>query len=228
MVNQTLVQPQAQARPLSANGQNGTGSPGVEAAPDRGYVVHRPEQLEALSSPARREIVDTVQLIGPCSIVEVAEVLGKPADSLYYHVRKLARVGLLVQVAIRRGQRREEAVYDVPGRPMRLRLDPKDPLAASILSSSAAATLRLAERNFRSAVEEGRGCVEGRLRDLMCLRVRRPLSDRELEEVNAHIDAIVNILNKPVDDASLSGEAVHAVTIAVMPIETRPVQRRSG
>ena len=66
------------------------------------FRVTHLDQIETLSSPARQGILSSVETYGPCSISEIADNLGRPADSLYYHIRKMTRVGLLVD----RGSRR--------------------------------------------------------------------------------------------------------------------------
>src|SRR5262245_59943954 len=78
------------------------------------FTIRSKAQLAAISSPVRQEILDGVQALGPGSIAEVAKLLGRPADSLYYHVRTLERLGLLVRTGERRNGRRDEALYDVP------------------------------------------------------------------------------------------------------------------
>src|SRR5262245_47733719 len=52
--------------------------------------------VAALASPVRQEIIDTLEALGGATIAELAGALGRPADGLYYHVRRLVRAGLLV------------------------------------------------------------------------------------------------------------------------------------
>lgn len=191
------------------------------------YLVERLDQLEALGSPARRELIEAVQLLGECSIAEVAEILGKPADSLYYHVRKLLQVGLLKQVGVRRGSRREEAIYDLPGRPLRVRYDARDPNQAELLVAAAAADLRLTERNVRAAVEDGGVVPDGPDRNMVCNRHRRPLTTVQLEAINDHLRAIDSIMNEPADAEAAAEGRVFALTVALTPVEARPANRRA-
>ena len=58
-------------------------------------LVARPEQLAAITSPARVELLELIGVWGPCAIADVARRMGRAPDSLYYHVRKLVDVGLL-------------------------------------------------------------------------------------------------------------------------------------
>ena len=50
---------------------------------------------KAFLSPVRRQIVESMQRQGPCSIAEVARDIGRPADGLYRHVAVLVKSGFL-------------------------------------------------------------------------------------------------------------------------------------
>jgi hypothetical protein len=71
------------------------------------------EQLDCLSSAARIQIFAAFRLLGPSPIARVAAMLGRPADSLYHHVRKMLRAGLLVETGSERVAKRDAALYDV-------------------------------------------------------------------------------------------------------------------
>ena len=115
--------------------------------------VARPSQLGALVSPIRQEIVDAISAAGPSTMAQIAEWLGRPADTLYYHVAALRRVGLLVESGRRRTGRRFGAVYDVPGRPLLMR--PKGSKAPQAIRSVVRAALRLADRDLKRSLEAG-------------------------------------------------------------------------
>ena len=61
------------------------------------FVVSSPKQLQIIAWPGREEIIDVVALIGPCRITELAGVVGRSRNSLYYHVRALRDTGLLLE-----------------------------------------------------------------------------------------------------------------------------------
>src|SRR3954463_6659873 len=65
----------------------------------QGLPIADARQIRALASPIRQDILDAVTAIGPCSVAQLAVALGKPADGLYYHIRRLLDVGLLMEVA---------------------------------------------------------------------------------------------------------------------------------
>ena len=51
----------------------------------------------------------------PLMLVELADQLGRPADALYYHVKTLLGVGLLIEAGTAGEGRSEGAVYRLPG-----------------------------------------------------------------------------------------------------------------
>ena len=122
----------------------------------RPYIIERRDQIAALESPVRQEVVDTIQATGPCSALEIAELMGRPADALYYHIRRLVAVGLLVPLEIRRRGRRDETVYDLAGHPLVLRYPThRDPLTHP-LTRLARSLLRTADRPCRRHRTHGR------------------------------------------------------------------------
>lgn len=64
-------------------------------------------------APARTEIVEAMRMTAPCAIADIAEILDRPADTLYRHMDKLVRAGLVVEVGRRRRGRRMERLFDL-------------------------------------------------------------------------------------------------------------------
>ena len=63
---------------------------------------------EAILSPVRREIPESMQELGPCSTADVARATGRPADGLYRHVAILVKSGFLAEAGTRAGRRNVE------------------------------------------------------------------------------------------------------------------------
>ena len=154
------------------------------AASGGGRWIERVEQVRALESTVCQEIVDLVGAAGPCSVREMAGFMGRRPDSLYYHVRKLSAAGLLVDRGIRGSGRRAEAMYDVPGRPLRLAYDPSDPENVRAVSRVVASMLRSANRDFRGGFRPDLAVVEGDERNLWAARMKGWLSVDDLAELN--------------------------------------------
>ena len=76
-------------------------------------------QLRALASPVSLEIIEALQTGGPATVSELGPRMGRRANSLHYHIRKLTDVRLVQQVATRRSGARTEAIHDVAAQTFR-------------------------------------------------------------------------------------------------------------
>ena len=162
----------------------------------RPYVIRRRDQIAALESAVRQEIVDTIQAAGPLSASEISGLMGRPADALYYHLKRLVKVGLLVVRATRRSGRRDEAVYDLAGHPLVLDYPVSAEGKDHPLSGLVRSMLRTAEKDFRSAVGTDAARPDGDRRNLWAGRRHAWLSPRDLERVNGLVDQLVTIMTR--------------------------------
>jgi DNA-binding transcriptional ArsR family regulator len=188
------------------------------------YPITEIGQFRALASPVRGEIVDMVDLLGPATIAEIASALGRPADSLYYHLRRLLRVGLLVQRGTRNVDGHESAVYDVPGRPMPLRYGHSQREHILALVRSVAGMLRLAERDFRLAFDRGLVRSAGRKRNVVHSRALGWYTDAEIREMQAEIQNVIGKFRGSACNRS-EGERLYALTAILVPLEERGSRR---
>src|SRR5262245_10271084 len=117
-------------------------------APKGVYVIRKPEQLAALRSPVRQEIIFGLAPARIRTVAELASVLGRSPHSLYHHVRVLERVGLILNMGIQRRNRRDEVLYATPGRSLRIHRDPGSPAFQRNMRGLIAGMLRLTERDF--------------------------------------------------------------------------------
>lgn len=92
-----------------------TPSPKPDRSAPRGgsKPVTSPEAWAILVAPARAEIVEAMRLLGPCSIGEIAEAIGRPPDTLYRHIEILERAGFVREAGVRKGDRNLERLVDV-------------------------------------------------------------------------------------------------------------------
>jgi hypothetical protein len=154
--------------------------------------IDQPAQLLALVSPVRQEIVDVLATAGPAPIARLAELLGRPADGLYFHVRRLVRCGLLQELAPRGGRGRVSgAVYDLAGRPLRIRYGP-DTLSA--IERVMHAALRLGARDLSRALGRPRTRTQGRGRNFSSGRFKAWLGAKELRRVGDLLDELRAVL----------------------------------
>jgi DNA-binding transcriptional ArsR family regulator len=188
--------------------------------------VTRPEHIRALASPMRQRILDRLEAIGPCSVRALASSLGAAPDSLYYHVRQLEQIGLLV-VGRRRqaGRRSQEAVLSLKSPKWRIAYAPGDPRTASAVLKVGRTILRQAQRDFAQGLRHPRALTRGPLRNLWSLRLEGSLKPGEVRRINAHLGAILKILRRGGHDPR---EGLLAVSWVLAPIDPLGGQRRSG
>lgn len=204
---------------MSKPGRTSTG----RAAP-RGAVIDSLPRLRALASPVRQEIVDTLQSLGRASIAELARRLGRPADGLYYHVRALVAVGLVVDAGPRAAGRGEERVYRTfaPGRPLRLRYRPDHRPSAAALRRLVGSMVRAARRDFDVGLSLPGAAVQGKRRALWAGRNTGWLSPAELERCNELLAELGELLSR---GPSRERPRMFALTYVLAPADPRAPRR---
>lgn len=188
----------------------------------RPYVIRRRDQIAALESAVRQEIVDTIQAAGPLSASEISGLMGRPADALYYHLKRLVKVGLLLVRATRRSGRRDEVVYDLAGHPLVLDYPVSAEGKDHPLSGLVRSMLRTAEKDFRAAVGTNAARPDGDRRNLWAGRRHAWLSSRDLERVNDLVDQLVAIMTRARNPA---GGELCTLTLVLAPRASRAGRR---
>jgi DNA-binding transcriptional ArsR family regulator len=184
------------------------------------------DQLRALASPVRIEIVGVFQSHGPLAIRELAEKLGRPADGLYHHVRQLQNAKILRVAKTRRVGKRDEAVLELTAERFGHAEKPKTRSMKLAIVETAASALRLANREFRRAVlaEKARGdakpsgqggapCTGARLS-----RQRSWLTDEDLREFQGMLEEQETFLKERM--GRKQGRPF-ALTVALVPLLKR-------
>lgn len=164
----------------------------MNQSPDN--LITRPTQVAALASAVRQEIVDTIDSEGPMTAAELASLLGRSADGLYFHMKRLVRVGLLKELEPRREGRHVAAVYDLVHRPPKLSY--ASPVPAKGLSAVIASAARLATREFAAGVRvhASRAGAKERPLDLWGARSRGWLTTEQLGRVNELLGEAMGIV----------------------------------
>ncbi|MEL6339440.1 MAG: helix-turn-helix domain-containing protein [Myxococcota bacterium] len=174
------------------------------------------EQIRALVSPVRQELLDTVQALGKASAAELASELGRPADGLYYHLKALVRARLLHVCAHRGEGRSREAVYSTlnPGTRLGLRYDPSDSENVAAVSATVHSMLRVTGRDFERTFTPELAVVDGPRRNLWAARSVGWLDDEELEDVHALLAELRQILERP---RRSPRQRLHSFTFVITP-----------
>ncbi len=173
-------------------------------------------QQKALISPARIEIVEWLVHTGPQSVARIGEALGRAPDSLYYHLRKLVKVGLLRETRDENLGKRGEATYETVSRAFHSVCDPTDEVSVEIERAGLGALLRLTERTYSRSLENPEIKTHGEDCDLQGRRTRVHLDEDARAELNRRVDDLFAFLQSHA--TSTKGRAT-SVTLVSCPSE---------
>jgi DNA-binding transcriptional ArsR family regulator len=187
-------------------------------------AVENADEIELLASPTRIELVDTLEALGgEASVAELAAQLGRPADGLYYHLRQLARGGLLIEEATAAGRRYRTRT--ARGERLRLRYKPGKTANAKAVSGVAASVLRVAGRDFKRAIADAEAVAEGPLRELWAARNKGWVGDTELAEINRLLMRLNVLLRRP---RTTARNRLIALSWILAPVDAKPARRDAG
>jgi predicted transcriptional regulator len=181
------------------------------------FLVTSAKQLQVIASPGREEIVDVIALIGPCSITELAAVLRRSRNSLYYHVRALRDCGLLVETQRSGEGKKTTAYYDPPGRPLAVHFDLSTKERKRAVIALARTRIRSAARGFERACRAGAVTVDGSRRNLWATHLKGWLSDTELEEANELFARLIHLVGRSSHD-TVQSKRSYEFTFVLAPI----------
>lgn len=163
------------------------------------YQIVDPDQLKALVSTVRTDIMDQVAAFGPLSVREIGELTGAAPSSLYHHVEKLVAVGLLVEAGQRQTAKKPEQLYDTPAPRMRMLSALQDGANRPVLEALVDSVCRQANRDFARGFAAPHRRTAGDTRNVRFARlVSRPDAET-LAQINAHLDAVSELIAQSAD-----------------------------
>jgi DNA-binding transcriptional ArsR family regulator len=191
--------------------------------PSRSHIVERAEQIALLASPARIEIVDTLESLGGAvTVAELAGALGRRADALYYHLRQLVEGGLIEEQGGPDGS--TYRLRAPPGRRLALRYAPGKSASARAMRRVAASIARVSERDFARALADPGTSVSGAHRELWAARAKGWVAREELGEINALLKRLLDLLQKPRDRGQ---DRLIALSFSLAPLDPKPPRRKA-
>lgn len=182
----------------------------------RPHLICGKKQLACLAAAARQEVFDVLEQMGTVSVAELAAVLGRPADGLYFHLRALTRAGLVRNAGHRTRSGRTETLYRTVKPEVQLGYEPQNAANRHAVSAIVASMLRLANRDFRRSFQGGQVVVSGAQRELWAWRKVGRLSRAELARLNHGIRELAKAVSAPRGDGRLYG-----VTVILTPLDHR-------
>lgn len=187
-------------------------------------VVERAGEIALLASPTRIEIADTLEALGAAvTVAELAAALGRPADGLYYHLRRLADGGLVEETASPEGKRYRTRTRG--GERLRLRYRPGATANADAVGRVAASVLRVAGRDFARALADPDTVVDGPRRELWVARGKGWVDAADLAEINRLLARLMDLVQQPAATSGRARRKLVALSWVLAPVEAKPARR---
>lgn len=190
-----------------------------------GGAIEHKAALTALVSTVRQEIVDTIEALGgDAAVADIAAHLGRPADGIYYHLRRLVDSGVLrAGDDPGDGRGRRYGTSARRGKRVHLKYGRESRSDQATVARVVAGLLRTAERDFGRALRSGAAQGEGALRDLWASRLKGWVGDADLREINRLLARLSQLLQQPRDPRR---ERLVTLAWVLAPIDDRPLRRQ--
>ena len=161
---------------------------------DLTYQITDPDQLRAVVSTVRSDIMDQVAAFGPLSVREIGELTGAAPSSLYHHVQQLLAVGLLTPAGERHAAKKPEQLYDTPAPRMRMLEALQDPANHEVLNALVDAVCKQANRDFARGFDAPHRQTTGSERNVRFAHLVCRPDAKTLAQINAHLDAVTELI----------------------------------
>lgn len=191
----------------------------------RKKVLRTQAQQKAFASPLRLELVGLFTDGEPKSVADMAELVGRPASAIHYHVRVLEKAGLFKRHGERHSARKPEALYVPTADVFEMGARKSNPEeAAKTAVKTLTTAFRMAERDLKAAMADPKTRPTGPHRNAFGARLHCRLTKKELAELNRHLRAIEKMLVRAAGTRKPSpDDQFVSLTLALMPLRNREV-----
>lgn len=168
----------------------------MNAKTSRVLVLQKPEHIEIVAHPLRLEIIERLQIDGADSIKGLARKLDRRANALTYHVRLLEKAGVIVRAGSRKAGRRDEVVYALGGERVAIAASTRSRPMQRATTRTAAAVLRMAEREIKRAIQGGLAAAFDHRSRPMVRRQKTWLTEAELATAQERLQSLERFLER--------------------------------
>jgi DNA-binding transcriptional ArsR family regulator len=158
------------------------------------YWIMAPDQLAAMASARRQDIVDRLAAAGALSVKELAAQLGARPPALYHHLEKLLVVGLIEEAGSRTVRRKREQLYAARAPRMRMARALAEGAHPELMEAIVASLTRQMDRDFRTGMASPARRADGDLRNLGFFRLMGRPDDAGMKRINACLAEVAEIL----------------------------------
>jgi DNA-binding transcriptional ArsR family regulator len=178
---------------------------------------------DALASPFRLELIGLFGQEDELSVSDMAERTGRPATSLYHHIRVLRDAELIHEVGRRPKGKRHEAVYAMSESMMGIAHDPTDPTSKSKIAQTVQSAFRSAARDLVAALDREDIAPAGPYRNTFSLILSSRVSLDLLARINERLRALEELIAEEAEDdpGPTPDDQFLSLTISLAPIRGR-------
>lgn len=149
-----------------------------------------------MMSPVRCEIAQALTLLGTGSVSDVAAVINRPADTLYAHIEKLRRAGIVLEDGVRKQGRHVQALYTMRA----IDVQPDFRGASSAIENrvghrTASTLLRAMDRTVRDAAAARALVTRAESRNISMSYELGRLTPAMFQQLRGHVRAIKNLMD---------------------------------
>jgi DNA-binding transcriptional ArsR family regulator len=174
-----------------------------------------------MMSPVRSEIAQALALLGTGSVSDIAAIINRPADTLYAHIEKLRRAGIVLEDGVRKHGRHVQALYTMRAIDVQPDFSGASVAVENHVGHRTASTLlRAMDRTVRDAAAARALVTRAERRNISMSYELGRLTPAMFQQLRGHVRAIKNLMDA--GKRRRTGTLYLAVSIAC------PVVRKRG
>ena len=179
------------------------------------HQITRPAQMRALASPVRMRIISILEKREECSVRNIAAHLGMQPESVYYHVHKLVKLGLVAEKGRGPGAARPAPVFQLVAERIHVDWTNTQPAYRAALKKAVRTSHRLSERAMQEAIDDPACSINRPGAQARFQQESVMLGEAHRRELLERLEELDRFLAEKHDPAA---EDVYVVTIAVAPL----------
>jgi len=191
-----VISPKHNGNPMPANKRR---TKKIPARPKKRqvYWITRKDQLRTLASAVRLDIGDRLTAMGPMSVKDLAATMGKKTTPIYHHLQQMERVGLVRKTRASGTRGRPAAVYEAPGKLMRLARAPVTPANRKPMAKIGRIAASQAAKDYAHGFKSKLWQIEGPARNHWFFRCITQPSPARLAKINKLLDELAVLIWTP-------------------------------
>ena len=161
------------------------------------YWVMRRDQLNAVTSAIRHDILDHLVARGPLSVHDLARSLHRKPTAIYSHLQRLLKVDLVVAIRVSRKRGRPTLLFRPVAPLIRLARAPNNPRNRPILARIAKTMSSQAATDYGKAFQHMDWVIDGPARNHWVFRCMTAPSPQRLAKINKLLDQLTRLVWTP-------------------------------